>query len=66
MPLPKPRANLRVEEKTVDFMVDIVAQNSVLLRDNGPMTDNKTWVQDATRIKPYFALPKEPWTWEWA
>lgn len=51
-PLPKPRPNLRVEGKLVDFMLDTGAQNSMLLSDDGLMTDSKTWVQDATRIKP--------------
>lgn len=52
-PLPEPRVTLRVEGKPVDFMVDTRAQNSVLLRADGPITDKKTWIQDATGARLY-------------
>lgn len=51
--LPEPRVTLRVEGKPVDFMVDRRAQNSVLLRADGPITDKKTWIQDATGARLY-------------
>lgn len=53
VPLPEPRVTLRVEGKPVDFMVDRRAQNSVLLRTGGPITDKKTWIQDATGARLY-------------
>lgn len=52
-PLPEPRITLKVEGKKNDFMVDTGAENSVLLKPEGPISNKKTWVQGAMGIKHY-------------
>lgn len=52
----EPRVTLKVEGKPIDFLVDTGAQHSVLKQLLGPLSNQKTWVQGATDIKPY------PWT----
>lgn len=58
-PLPEPRVTLKVEGEKIDFMVDMGAQNSMLLKADGPMTD---LVSRGPGLIPICGPPKEEWT----
>lgn len=57
--IPEPRVTLIVEEKTLDFLVDIGAQHSELLKSKGPMSSKMSWVQGATVLNNIRGLPKD-------
>lgn len=52
-PLPESRVTLRVEGKSLEFLVDTGAQHSVFLKTTGPISFQRSWIQGATGTKQY-------------
>lgn len=52
-PLPELRVTLKWKGKKIYFIIDTREENSVLLKQDGPISNKKTWVQRATGIIPY-------------
>lgn len=50
-PLTQPRVNLRVEEKSLEFLVDTETQHSVFIKAEGQLSTKKSYVQGATGAK---------------